>query len=608
MKIPTRKLRFILTFIFTVIAVLLFLYLAFLKFYQDKFFPGVKIAGQDVGGQSVFVITNKLHSQFEDRKETQISLIYQNQTFVINPSLALPEIDLTDSIQTAFMTGRTGNVLKDTRDQFKLLLVGNKFNLRLKYKNSARVSSQINLINQKIKKEALPAQIIFRDTVSVIPAEDGIELDKKKLLESIESYLTLKGDAPRLLPIKPLLPTLTTERAEKYKKVLDLAKKSPITLYFESDIWVIDQATLYNLLDFDNTKIELVSLRSNDQDFAIKEISFGKQTITDSELLLDNDKLFNYLQKIADKTDQQLQEAKFVFDEKAQRVTEFQPGQEGRALNLTKSSTLITAAIANNTTSVELPVETTYLKTSADKVNNLGIKDLLGTGTSSFIDSIPNRVYNIGLSAAKTNGILVPPGEIFSFNEYLGEVTAATGFKQAYVIKEGKTVLDDGGGVCQVSTTLFRAVLNAGLPIIERTAHVYRVGFYEQGGSPPGFDATVFPPYVDFKFKNDTSTYILVQNQMVGTTLTFQIYGTSDGRVTNVAKPVVLSQTPPPPDLRQDDPNLPKGTEKEIEHSIWGMNTQFKRTVTKNGEILIDEVWRSNFRPWQKITLVGTKE
>jgi vancomycin resistance protein YoaR len=255
-----------------------------------------------------------------------------------------------------------------------------------------------------------------------------------------------------------------------------------------------------------------------------------------------------------------------------------------------------------------LPVNTVYPKTSTAQVNDYGIRELLGSGTSSFIDSIPNRVYNIGLASSRTNGVLVPPGETFSFDQVIGEITAATGYKQAYVIKSGKTVLDDGGGVCQVSTTLFRAVLNAGLPIVERTAHAYRVGYYEQGGSPPGFDATVFPPLVDFKFKNDTPNYILIQNNMAGTTLTFQIYGTSDGRVTTVGKPVILSTTPPPPELRQDDPTLPKGTEKETEHAITGMNIQFKRTVVRNGETIIDEVIRSNFRPWQRVIMVGTKE
>ena len=124
-------------------------------------------------------------------------------------------------------------------------------------------------------------------------------------------------------------------------------------------------------------------------------------------------------------------------------------------------------------------------------VNDLGVKELVGSGYSTYSGSIENRVFNVSHGASKINGVLIPPGETFSFNKTVGDITAATGFKQAYVIKSGRTVLDDGGGICQVSTTLFRAALNAGLPIVNRTAHAYRVGYYEQG-FPPGIDATIY--------------------------------------------------------------------------------------------------------------------
>lgn len=587
MKKHLRKARFAAAFMFAFLALVLFFYLAFLSFYQDKFFPGIKIAGQNVGGQRVSGVSKNLNAEYTARKDKPLNLIYQNQTLTLNLNKALPETNLQEVIQSAYKKGRTGNIPTDLKEQFKLLITNQDFSPEVKFNNYSAVTQQANLINQKIRKDAIPAQIIFSgEIIDITPSQSGIELDSKNLLTILTNFLALKGNPPAILPTKPITPSLTTTKAEQYKKILEAVQKSPIKLSSGNDTWTINQATLYSLLDFNNTK-----------------------TAPNNELLLDKDKLSSFIENIAKKTDQSLKEAKFVFDEQSQRVTEFQPGQEGKQLNITRTASFISKAIENEDSSaIQLPVEITYPKTSVGQVNDYGIKELLGKGTSSFIDSIPNRVFNIGLASFRTNGILVPPGEIFSFNQYIGEISANTGYKQAYVIKEGKTVLDDGGGVCQVSTTLFRAVLNAGLPITERTAHSYRVGFYEQGGTPPGFDATVYPPSVDFRFKNDTKNYILIQNQMQGTTLTFKIYGTSDDRITTIGKPVVISQTPPPPDLRQDDPTLPKGVEKEIEHSIWGMNTQFKRTVTRGDETIIDEVWRSNFRPWQKVTLVGTKE
>jgi vancomycin resistance protein YoaR len=200
----------------------------------------------------------------------------------------------------------------------------------------------------------------------------------------------------------------------------------------------------------------------------------------------------------------------------------------------------------------------------------------------------------------------VPPGENFSFNKSVGDIDGASGYKPAYVIKSGRTVLDDGGGVCQVSTTIFRAVLNSGLPVVARTAHAYRVGYYEQGFSP-GLDATVFSPSVDFIFKNDTNSFVLIQAYRDGLTLYVDLYGTSDGRVATVSKPVVTSVTPAPPDLRQDDPTLPKGTVKQVDFAAAGANVSFNRTVTRAGQTLISETFKSNFKPWQAIYLVGTQ-
>jgi vancomycin resistance protein YoaR len=124
--------------------------------------------------------------------------------------------------------------------------------------------------------------------------------------------------------------------------------------------------------------------------------------------------------------------------------------------------------------SLDIPVTTTPPSVTTGEVNSLGIKRLIGRGTSKFAGSIASRIHNVFLASSKFNGVLVPPGSTFSFNKTLGDVSAYTGYKQAYIIKDGKTILGDGGGVCQVSTTLFRAVLNAGLPIIERRAHSYQ--------------------------------------------------------------------------------------------------------------------------------------
>jgi len=258
---------------------------------------------------------------------------------------------------------------------------------------------------------------------------------------------------------------------------------------------------------------------------------------------------------------------------------------------------------------MQIPLLTLHPKITTEQANNLGIKELIGTGTSLFQHSIPSRIYNVNLAASRINGVVVAPNEEFSFAKALGDVSAYTGYQQAYVISGGKTVLGDGGGVCQVSTTLFRAILDAGLPVTERHAHDYRVGYYEEDG-PPGIDATVYVPSVDLKFKNDSGHSILIQTIIDPDELrlTFYLYGVKDGRQVAMTTPVVTNEVPAPPTLYQDDPTLPKGTTKQVDFSANGATVKFSRTVTKNGKQIINETYVSNYRPWQAIFLRGTKE
>lgn len=298
------------------------------------------------------------------------------------------------------------------------------------------------------------------------------------------------------------------------------------------------------------------------------------------------------------------------------RVVAFRPSADGQEVDikniknqLSDKTFMIISAEKPLTITFPISVKTITPTVSTDKANNLGIKELIGTGTSLFQHSIESRIFNITLASAKFNGILVAPEEVFSFNKILGDVSTLTGYKQAYIIQDGRTILGDGGGVCQVSTTFFRAILDAGLPVMKRHAHSYRVGYYEQD-SPPGLDATVYYPSTDLRFKNDTENYILIQTFIDSNVLrlTFLLYGTKDGRQVTINKPVITSQTPAPPDLYQDDPTLPKGEIKQVDFAAAGANVYFTRQVNRNGKTIINDKFVSNYQPWQAIYLRGTKE
>ena len=332
------------------------------------------------------------------------------------------------------------------------------------------------------------------------------------------------------------------------------------------------------------------------------------------------DPYFRWKQQVVDETIQLLvnhidipvEDALFQFENG--KVTQFKPSKDGRRVNIEATNARLRAAfqrVANTNQqrlAIMLPVETIHPTVSTDNANSYGVKELIGKGYSEFAGSIPGRIHNVALAAARINGILIKPGEVFSFNDAIGDISAATGYQSAYIIKDGRTVLGDGGGVCQVSSTLFRAAMDAGLPIVERHAHAYRVHYYEEGGFPPGLDATVFSPSVDLKFTNDTSAYILIQAKpdITNLALTFEFYGTKDGRKSQVFNHKLSGQTAPPPPLYQDDPTLSKGVVKQVDWAAWGAKASFQYKVTRNGEVLQDVTFNSNFRPWQAVYLNGT--
>lgn len=236
------------------------------------------------------------------------------------------------------------------------------------------------------------------------------------------------------------------------------------------------------------------------------------------------EKVGEYLTSLAPLVNTQPVNAKFVLiDGKAE---EFILSEYGRRLNIDASKKLIINAIVNGKKEVTLPVELLEPAITLDKVNELGITTLIGRGESDFKGSPSSRIHNIKVGSAKYNGEILKPGETFSFNSVLGEVDEKNGYQSELVIKKGKLIYEYGGGLCQVSTTLFRAAIMAGLPISERKPHSFPVRYYD----PQGFDATIYPEVVDLKFKNDTSNHVLIQSRIESTKLIFDIYGPDDGK------------------------------------------------------------------------------
>lgn len=329
-----------------------------------------------------------------------------------------------------------------------------------------------------------------------------------------------------------------------------------------------------------------------------------------TQVTYDRDSVENFIEVSESIYNKPAKNALFKFENG--RVTTFKAHENGLALKSDEFLVDVTAHLnnisqKNAVARVVLSEKIIEPEITLAKANSHGIEELVAEGKSNYTHSIPTRIHNIQLAANKFNGQIIPKGATFSFNEMVGDISSNTGYQPAYVIQNGKTVLGDGGGVCQVSTTMFRAALNAGLPIVERHAHAYRVSYYEQD-SEPGFDATIYSPSVDLKFKNDTANAILIQTEIdeANNILTFKFYGKKDERKVEISKATVWDIAPPPEALYQDDPTLPSGEVKQVDFPAWGAKAKFTYKVSYKGGEVKEETFFSTFRPWRAVYLKGT--
>lgn len=556
-------------------------------FYIGKIYPGVRVTGIDLSGkrgQGAIDVLSKIDTQ-------SIALTINDKETLIEASAIGIHHNSENTLISALSFGRTNSLSTNTKQKISALT--RKVNLPLSLDiDEAKLDTWLNSIyNETLippveptvevtRPQRLGAALAGEDNKKayVAPGKDGQEIDKDQLKTQIIETLSFAKKDTIALPLKRIKTKLSQEEVSQLEKRAESLIGKTLKIEFENETFLLSTKNLLPLLKPEG---------------------------------LNKEKVEKTAQDISKTINREPQNARFEFQNG--KVNQFTPGLDGIEVKNEEFAEIISNSIEKLITASEKeialspPVNTSKPEVATQDVNNLGIKELISRGTSTFRGSSKERVHNISLAASKLNGTLVKPGNSFSFNQALGDVSIFTGYQQAYVIKDGKTVLGDGGGVCQVSTTFFRSALNAGLPIITRNPHSYRVAYYEQD-SKPGFDATVYSPGVDLKIKNDTQGYILITNRVdtKKASLTFELYGTSDSRKVELSQSKVWDIVPAPPPLYQDDPTLPTGTQKQIDFEAAGAKVSFNYKVARDEEVLQNHRFYSEYRPWQAVFLRGT--
>ncbi len=561
-----------------ILYIFLFTAIVYHMVFAKRIIPGVRIAGIRLGGMT-FSQANASLEENEKNISKELKLVFENKVYSITETDIGLEYDWENSVVSAFEVGRSGNFFIDTKNKIFGLFSNIVSPASYDFDNDS-LGVKLSIIKSEINIEPQQSGIVLEEEkLSITPSSSGSKIIDEELYEKVINSISNLDFSQKEIPVKVVEPEIFEKDLEMFLGVAEKIISQNLTLVFEEKTWELDSQKILSLIGFkrDGNRVNMVldefsfDILSDEISLQINKFPRGKVVSTDGN-----------------------------------KVTEFIIVGEGKELDVNKFKQNITDSIFNNREKVTLTVSTV---TDSNDKKKYGIVELVGEGTSKFEGSIPSRVHNLFLAAENTSGVLVPPGAVYSMNENVGPIDYQHGFQSAYIIKGGRTVLGEGGGVCQTSTTLFRAVLNSGLPILARYPHAYRVGYYEQD-MPVGFDAAIFQPSWDFKFKNDTNAYILIQAypDPENYSLTFKFYGTSDGRQVEISEPVITGQLPPPAPLYEDDPELPKGVVRQVDYAAWGATSSFTRTVKKGGDVLFTDTYTSKYQPWRAIYRVGTKE
>lgn len=584
--------------------------------YENKIYPGVDIARSDVGGMNkeaarkiIMGKVDKMSQQGIDFKikDTHITLTPTISSFNPDAAYSIYSFDIGKTINKAYQVGRSGSAWQNFKDKLKSFFQGRKIYME----HTLKKNEIKKILKDNFKKHEDPAQdaqlqIQFskeNDNIEfeITPEKAGEAIDYDQALKEMKNRIKKLDSTPSIsLNIQKQKPKIYEKNSQDAPaKAKNLLKTAPLTIKHASST----KATTTKSTNEDPPKTDqwTIDKKQVAEWLALKKKE-GEITIG-----VNKEQIKSYLQKnISSKIDQEPIDAKFKIENG--KVSEFQDSKPGKKLNVQKTAKKLEDAILRKNGKKEIILEVDIVKSeyTTNKVNDLGINELLGTGHSNFAGSPRNRIHNIHVGANSIQGILIEPGEEFSLNQALGKVNRENGYLPELVIKENETKPEYGGGLCQIGTTMFRAALHSGLPITERQNHSYRVSYYEP---PVGLDATIYKPHPDLQFINDTSDHVLIQSRIEGLNLYFDIWGTDDGRSVQISDPMVYGITQPQEPEIIETTELKPGERKCTESAHNGATAYFDYKVEYKDKEKKDQDRRfySHYQPWRKRCLIGVE-
>jgi vancomycin resistance protein YoaR len=539
----------------------------------QKLPEGATVAGLPVGGLTTDQAVKRLQQRYERLRRMPVTFTAGPRQFNVRPNEIVQDVDWRAAVETARRQGDGVAPLRGLR-RLGMRFFGGDITPSARA-SDAVLTHRLEVIAGQIDRPQREASIVLKGRrPQVVRGATGRVLQRDAAARTMVASLVTLSRAPAALPVKIMLPKVTAAELAPVAAQVETALSGHVHLVRGETRWRLRPRRIATLLDLPDK---------------------GETTLTIGGAEADA-----YFARFRKRVDREPRNAEFVVVDDDVMV---RPGVPGLGLDVAAArKAVLAAALSPTDRTARLLVDRVAPERTTREARAMGITGLVGGYTTSY-GGEPNRIHNVQLVARLIDGAVVAPKSEFSFNGTTGERSADKGFLEAPVIINGELQTGLGGGVCQVSTTVFNAAFEAGLSITSRTNHALYISHY-----PQGRDATVNYPDTDLKFLNDTNKWLLVKTFVGSSELTVKIFGTPVNRRVDV-ETSPLEVTGAPAVKRVPDPGIWAGEQVLEESGEPSRRTSVTRRVyTKSGKLLYDTRWSSWYRSEPKVVRYGTKK
>ena len=545
--------------------------------HADRVYPAVVVADVAVGGLSASEAATALRVRAEAIESSIVSLSYDGRLWQAPLREIGLDVDVESGLASALGVGREPAAWDRLRAVAGLVRDDERITLPMRL-DSAALSRWFDSVDRELGSPPRNASLAIEGTaVEVVPEIAGVVVDRPRATAEIETRLA------RLEPVAAVLPTLDRPPAVRAADLdgardqLRAALAVPVQVTQGGGVWTLPAADLGR--------------------FVTQSIDPGKQGAAAFSLGMDRTALTAWLdERLASEINREKSDAEVGWD--GERLVSLTPSVDGTTLRAADLAGLVQQSFFGGHGAVVAPVDIDKPVIDSNNLDALGVTTLLARGTSNYSGSEDGRATNVEVGAALLNGTLIPPRSEFSFNNAVGYISEDKGFVEAQVILGEAIGKDIGGGICQVSTTAFRAAYFAGLPMTEWWPHRFRIPFYEYDGWDPGLDASILQPtedpstWADFRFENPSDQWMLVESWTDGVNVVVNLYGADLGYRVETTGPRLGERFQVAPDQEQVDPELEPGTIDQVQVAAIGEEvSHYRRVYDRGGELL----WERNF-------------